>query len=76
MKCAFDFHLMKVIEDIKWPDAGFKPNDAAILLVHLVTREQFHTQCLWKDERQAAQKGYGRRARRQFPHRNPSVQKP
>ena len=58
------------------PDVSFKPHDAAILLKHLVTCEQFRIQCLWKDEWHAAQKGYGRRTRRKFPHRNPSVQKP
>ena len=53
-------HLFKVIEDIELPDTNFEPYDTAVLLAHLVTREESQTELLQGEKWNTAQNGYRR----------------
>ena len=50
-------YLIEVIQDVKLPDTGVKPHDAAVLLVHFIAQEQTQTQLSW-EERHTAQDGH------------------
>ena len=67
---------MEVIEDVKdLPDSRVEPYDVAVLLVHLVTREQPDARPA-RDEGQASQQGNRGRTRGEPLLPDQAIQKP
>ena len=69
-------YLLKIVEHVKdLPDSSVEPYDVAVLLVHLITREQFYAR-LARDERQATKQGNGGRPRGQSVLPSQAIQEP